>query len=117
MQSVLKVEYLELQVYLGWTEVERKAPQRVLLNIEFKFSVLPKAAFTDDLNDAICYAAIEQKIMREFNLTTFKLIEHLGYRCYELIKGAVPEGQSFKLSVTKFLAPAQGARTFELVKD
>ncbi len=114
MQSVLKVEHLELQIHLGWTAAEREVRQRVLLNIEFYFLELPKAALTDELNDTICYAAIENMLMKEVNLQTFKLLEHLGYRCYELVKSAVPKDQNFKLSVTKFLAEAQGTRTFEL---
>ncbi len=114
MQSVLKVEQLELQVHLGWAEIEREASQRVLLSIEFYFSELPKAALTDELNDTICYAKIEGVLLSEINLQSFKLLEHLGYRCYELVKNAIPKGQDFKLSVTKFLTETQGSRTFEL---
>ena len=65
MQSVLKVEHLELQIHLGWTAAEREVRQRVLLNIEFYFLELPKAALTDELNDTICYAAIENMLMKE----------------------------------------------------
>lgn len=114
MQSVLKVEHLALQIHLGWGEEERKNLQRVLVNIEFYFQELPKAALSDDLTDTICYAEIEQVILREVNQQSFKLLEHLGYRCSELVKNAVPHGQSFKLSVTKFLTEAQGSRTFEI---
>lgn len=111
----LKVENLELMVHLGWSDEERRRVRRVLINIEFILNELPKAVVSDDLQDTpVCYHKIEMILRREIEDNEFKLLEYLGYRCYELIKEALPAGVNFKFSLTKFLRDTEGSRTIEL---
>lgn len=114
MGCKLKVEDLELQVYLGWTEHERKKTQPVILSIEFIFDQLPAAVFSDNLQDTICYAEIEQMLRKKIAHQKFNLIEYLGQECYTLIQSMLPPSLSFKISLTKFLGVPHGTRTFEL---
>ena len=110
----LKVENLELMVHLGWSDEERRRVRRILINIEFIFNELPRAVMSDDLNDTpVCYQKIEMILRHEIEDNQFKLMEHLGYRCFELVKAAVPSDIKFTISVTKFLRDTEGARTVE----
>lgn len=111
----LTVTDLEFMVHLGWTDEERRRVRRVLVNIEFVFAELPKAAFSDDLNDTpVCYQKIEWMLREAIEDKEFKLMEHLGQHCYQLIEQALPVGVDFTISLTKFLRDHEGSRTVEL---
>jgi 7,8-dihydroneopterin aldolase/epimerase/oxygenase len=116
MQHRLKIENLELQVYLGWPEAERQALQQVLVKVTLQFNGLPTAALSDDLKDTVCYAQIADALMG-LNQQSFKLLEHLGHRCYELIQPHAQSATKIELSITKFLSSKEGARTFELIVE
>lgn len=111
----LKVTDVELMVHLGWSAEERRRVRRVLVNIEFIFKDLPKAVISDDLQDTpVCYQKIELMLRKEIEDKEFKLMEYLGYHCFQLVKEALPEDVDFKISLTKFLRDTEGSRTVEL---
>lgn len=116
MYYQLNIENLQLEVHLGWPEAERQNLQRVLINVTLQFSGLPKAAQSDDLADTVCYAEIADKLKR-FNGKTFKLIEHLGHECFEMIRALAKDAQKIEINVRKFLSEAEGARSFNLVVE
>ena len=117
MQNSLKLENIEFMLHLGATAAEQEIAQKVVLSIEMRFDALPAAVHSDVLADTICYAGIEEKLRVLLLASRFNLIEHLGYRCYKLVKNCISEEMQLKLSVTKFLGPPHGSRTFVLGFD
>jgi len=117
MRNVLKIDALELMLHLGATASERATPQKVVLELEFEFYQLPRAVFTDKLEDTLCYFKMEQELRARFELQTFHLLEHLAYRCYEFIAAYIAQQAKIRLRVTKFLGPPHGSRTFSLTSE
>lgn len=113
----LKIENLELKVHLGWPEEERQNLQKVCINITLTFPGKPMAAETDELTDTVCYASIADDLKAQLQGQTFKLLEHLGEHCYEIVNKHVLGAKKIELSITKFLSKEEGNRTFELVVE
>jgi dihydroneopterin aldolase len=92
---------LELCVFLGWPEAERIDEQVVLLDIEITLPTPPEACATDELNDTVCYADIITEIHNRIGTRVFKLIEHLCYEIYQLIKPSLPIDAKLSIHLTK----------------
>ncbi len=112
MQSEIRIEGLEYDVYLGWNAEEREALRQIQISIHLFSPVLPRAVLTDELTDTLCYQTIETALTAAVQHKTFRLLEHLGYFCYECIKPLLPEGIEFSLSVCKDLGEKRGTRAF-----
>lgn len=92
---------LELSVHLGWPEAERLKKQFILIDIELLFSEPPKACLSDDLEDTFSYEILCILIEKQIGQRQFRLIEHLGYEIYQLVKNALPENILVTIRVTK----------------
>lgn len=77
---------LELQLRLGWPEEERQAIQTVLVTLTLRFAEMPAGCKTDELDGTVCYDQLSQQITQHCEKKTYKLIEHLGYDIYCIIK-------------------------------
>ena len=72
MSDILYIHELEIPCRIGTTDQERSRPQPVLISVEISCD-LRKAGLSDDLKDALDYAALAEDIRvsvqaREFNL-------------------------------------------------
>lgn len=105
MQSQLQLEDISLDVKLGHSEEERSFPQRVLVQVTFRFETIPLVCTTDDLHDTLCYAALVDELQKFCVDRSFKLIEALGYQLYQFIQEKIkimhPEKTTVFLRVIK----------------
>jgi dihydroneopterin aldolase len=79
------LEDLSLQVRLGCSESERATPQEVRLTVELRFEGAPKAIFSDDLNETICYAKISEALKKRLQSREYKLIEKMAADAFETV--------------------------------
>jgi 7,8-dihydroneopterin aldolase/epimerase/oxygenase len=100
--SRLSLHRIELSVHLGWPEEERATKQLVLLDLDIDFAKSPKACETDELNDTLCYADLITHLHYKLATTSFRLIEHLSYEIYQLIKPHLPKNARLRLHLTKY---------------
>ncbi len=92
---------IELHVFLGTTEKEQIAQQRVLATISFEYDTR-KAEVSDDLEDTIDYFEL-QKFIKNFPGTRrFHLLEALHRELREAIENYFPEIRNLKLQLEKF---------------
>lgn len=101
-KSSLLLQGLALQVNLGWRKQERGKEQAVILDLTLAFPQPPKACLTDELEDTLCYADLIEKIRTAIAHKNFRLLEHLGYDIYHLIKAHVPPTTKISVRITKF---------------
>jgi dihydroneopterin aldolase len=112
--SSIELQALELNVKLGWPKAERLTEQIVFVDVIIRFMHQPLACTTDQLADTYCYHHLINKL-KEFVITRhFRLIEHLGYELYQLIKQAIPTTIQLQLRITKkpLIAGLTGGVTF-----
>lgn len=117
MQSEIKIDNLELEVYLGWSEQERKALRPIQISMHLKLPSVPKATLSDMLQDTLCYQDIEDKLIEDLSHTTVHLLERFAYSVYQSIQHLLPPQTAFSISVTKSLGSTRGTRTFSLHSD
>jgi FolB domain-containing protein len=101
IQSSLHIKDLVLEIHLGWTEEERHRRQTVLLNLDIRFSIPPKACDNDQLDDTHCYDDFIRYLREALAKKQFCLIEHLTMTIYKLAKSFLPGNTSICASVTK----------------
>ncbi len=79
------IKELQLSAIIGCLNWERKIKQTLLLDLEL--AVDCKAiSLTDDLKDAIDYAALSHRVQDYVSSTSFKLIETLAQHIADLIQ-------------------------------
>jgi dihydroneopterin aldolase len=100
--SRFMIEPIELFVHLGWEEVERLQPQKILLRLDIDFAVVPKACQTDDLNDTVCYATLIAHCKQFIQNKSFRLVEHLTVALYDTLKPLLPKEARLNLHLTKY---------------
>lgn len=100
-QSGIILQGLELSVKLGWPQDERLKEQIVVTDIMIDFVEPPRACTTDHLEDTYCYDALIKDIKIFIASKKFRLIEHLGFELYQLIKKSLPENTRIRTRVTK----------------
>ena len=77
MSDRILISRLQLDVHLGVPEVERTAPQRILVSVEIEAET-QAAARRDDLGLTIDYYAVSNELKRVAALRPRKLIEALA---------------------------------------
>ena len=100
--TTLQLRSLKLNVNLGWRKKEREHEQTVLLDIDLHFLQVPKACLSDNLDDTVCYATLIEEIQRQLDTKDFRLIEHLSYAIYQIIKTHTPAKTKISVRITKF---------------
>ena len=73
---IMRIKDLQAITTLGVYEWEREAKRLITLNIELHISC-NKAGKTDDINDAVDYAILEQKILSHLSTSSYNLLEKL----------------------------------------
>lgn len=92
---------VNLEVALGWEEIERKIKQCVLVEIKITFKTPPLGCETDNLENTYCYDAIIKTIQKKLDFTEFRLLEHLAYSLYDLVKNALSGNELISIRVSK----------------
>ncbi len=75
------------------------------VRIDVDFS---KAAATDELEDTVDYCVVHDVVKAEMAVRS-KLIEHVGQRIVETLRGKYPAVKTFSVTVTKIVPPLNGA--------
>lgn len=73
---IIRIKNLRLRAIIGVHEWERRAKQEIIVNIAMDFDG-SAAARTDDLSDAVDYAAIKHRLLEKVEQTEFFLLEKL----------------------------------------
>jgi FolB domain-containing protein len=101
MQSSIWLKSLSLDVNLGWPEEERLTKQTVFVDIQLRFEQPPLACQTDDLSHTYCYDTLVNQLKINLLTRSFKLLEHLGYELFKLVKQSVGTQTSVLITITK----------------
>jgi len=99
--SSIELSEIELNLHLGWPDNERAHKQKIHVNLLLQFTQPPAACVTDDLTDTYCYDSLVQMIVKEVEAKEFRLIEHLGFHIYQIIKKSEPNIHAIKVSIIK----------------
>lgn len=95
------IQGLELKINLGWTPDEQAKVQTIMLNITLAFLEPLPACLSDNLDDTICYDQLIRKIKSALAAKHFRLIEHVGFEVYQLIKNTIPIQTHVTTQITK----------------
>ncbi|ASW75983.1 diguanylate cyclase [Chryseobacterium piperi] len=104
--SKIFLEDLKIYAYHGVLPEENIIGTYYLLNAELHID-LWKVAESDDLNDTISYADINDIIHKEMKIKS-QLLEHVAGRIISKIYESFPEISYIKLKITKTSPPMQG---------
>ena len=100
-KTAIHIHALTLTVHLGWAKEERDQPQKVSVDISLEFKSPPAACLTDELADTLCYDQLIAIIKKYTDTKEFRLVEHLGYKLYELIKASAPPESQIMIRLAK----------------
>lgn len=106
MTSKILLENLKIYAYHGVLPEENRIGTSYILNVEVHAD-LWKATETDDLNDTISYADINDLIHTEMKIPS-KLLEHVAGRIITKIHSAFPQINFIKIKITKTSPPMKG---------
>lgn len=101
ISSSIVLNGLELNVNIGWPEAERIPKQIVVVDIYIRFAEPPHACKTDRLSDTYCYDTLTTSIKKMIDGYEFRLIEHLSYELYHIVKKTLSEENRVFIRVTK----------------
>jgi FolB domain-containing protein len=113
--SVLRLNHIELNLHLGWSEQERAQKQLVFMDIILKFLDPPKACKTDELKDTHCYYSLIKNIQKSTESREFNLIEHATAFIYQSLKTTLSETTYIHVIIHKNLSAVglSGEAVFE----
>lgn len=97
----ITLQKFELSIHLGWPDAERLTKQLVWLDIALFFPKAPEACLTDHLDDTFSYETLCHLIQEKISEKPYRLIEHVGYEIYTLVKKTLPQGMLIDICVTK----------------
>lgn len=109
LMSKIFLENVKIYAYHGVLPEENIIGTYYILNVELHTD-LWKAAESDDLNDTISYADINQIIHDEMKIKS-KLLEHVAGRIISKIHDHFSQIDYIKLKITKTAPPMQGEMT------
>ncbi|NLP02379.1 MAG: dihydroneopterin aldolase [Fibrobacter sp.] len=75
--ATVHISNLSLETTIGWNTWEQQQKQNIIINITFDFDQTA-AVESDELNDTVDYRALKNRIRREVESTSFKLLEKLA---------------------------------------
>ncbi|MES2768573.1 MAG: dihydroneopterin aldolase [Bdellovibrionota bacterium] len=82
----LIIEELKFAVKLGCTADERATPQEVRVSIELRCEAIPLGAFSDSIEDTICFAKVNEVLKEYIETREFNLIERIGLESFGLLR-------------------------------
>ncbi|MBE4947406.1 dihydroneopterin aldolase [Chryseobacterium culicis] len=104
--SKIYLEEVKIYAYHGVLPEENIIGTYYIINAELHTD-LWKAATSDDLNDTISYADINDILHQEMKIKS-KLLEHAAGRIIKKIHDRFPQVDYIKLKITKTAPPMQG---------
>lgn len=106
MQSKIILENLKIYAYHGVLEEEALIGNYYIINAELHAD-LQKASQTDDLQDTVNYAEINEIIHQEM-LVRSQLLEHVIGRIINRVERQFPQISFIKIKLTKTKPPMPG---------
>lgn len=106
MTSKIFLENVKIYAYHGVLPEEKIIGTYFIVNVELHAD-LWKAVGTDDLNDTINYAKINEIIHQQMEIPS-ELMEHVAGRILKNIKVAFPQISFVKVRITKTSPPMKG---------
>lgn len=106
MSGKILLEDIEIYAYHGVLPEENKIGTTYIINIEVETD-LWKAAESDDLNDTISYADINEIIHQEMAIPS-QLLEHVANRIIKRIENEFKTINKVKIKITKKNPPMRG---------
>ena len=81
---VIHIKNLRLQAVIGVLDWERKLPQDIVVNVKVYFDGT-QAAATDDIEEALDYDTMVQRVIKEVEHSRFHLLEKLAQHILSVI--------------------------------
>lgn len=106
MKSKIILEDIKIYAYHGVLPEEAVIGNHFVVNLEVH-SDLEKASQSDDLNDTINYAEINEIIHQEMEIRS-QLLEHVIARIINKIENQFPQITYIKVKLTKTSPPMRG---------
>ena len=106
MKSKILLEDIKIYAYHGVLPEEKILGTYYIVNAEIVADIT-KATETDDLNDTINYALINDIIHAEMKISS-ELLEHVAGRIIRKIKSEFTQVQKVKVKITKTKPPMKG---------
>lgn len=106
-KAVLSLQTV-LWLSLGCQPSEREHLQPVQISLKFEFTTPPEACLTDDLAHTVCYANVIEILNMNISKNEYKLIEHLSYSIWHVIKAEIAFDGVLEIKVHKLRPPIQG---------
>ena len=114
MSSKIILENIKIYAYHGVLPEEKILGTFYIVNAEIVADIT-KAAETDDLNDTINYALINDIIHAEMKISS-ELLEHVAGRIIRKIKSEFAQVQKVKVKITKTKPPMKGVKNTKAIK-
>jgi FolB domain-containing protein len=76
----LHVEGVELQCTIGVTEKERRAKQRIVINLQLEMD-FGEVSRSDSIDDTVDYRVVTRRTIEVAEKSSFRLIETLAISC------------------------------------
>lgn len=88
MDKVL-IRGLKVDATIGIHDWEKQIKQPVILDLDLSFDCT-KAGQSDDINDALDYYTVSQRLTHMISLSSFELIEALAEKCCQMLLANFP---------------------------
>lgn len=111
MPDHLVIERLEFQGHCGVSTAERQAPQPIAVDLELEYEAgsLPLAASTEDIADAVDYAAVAARVLEIGRKQPYVLLETLGEAVAAMLFREFPVTRA-RLWIRKVIPPVDGVQ-------
>lgn len=104
--STISIEQMEFYAYHGCFKEEQIIGTRFLLDLYLETDTTD-AEKTDELADTVNYQEVYLLVKKEMEIKS-KLLEHVGRRILEAIKGRYPQVDKAELKISKMNPPLGG---------
>jgi dihydroneopterin aldolase len=106
--SLLEVLAYRIPVSLGCTAQERAEPQDVDFDVRIQFKQSVAGAWSDRLEDTLCYSSLCGRIEAIARARPYHLVESLARDVFEALRALVPESQArLQVRVHKLRPPVE----------
>jgi dihydroneopterin aldolase len=111
MPDHLVIERLEFQGHCGVSTAERQSPQPIAIDLELEYAAggLPLAAATEDIANAVDYAAVAARVLEIGRKQPYVLLESLGEAVAAMLFQEFPV-TSARIWIRKVIPPVDGVQ-------